>query len=1754
MAGSRARASIGEEAPIPQTRNLRRTRSSQHVVEAKTAAAAAAEAVGKARSKAKGGGSGRGTRRSNKSQRRQVVLDYKLSLLKIVREERERLSAEVVELQAALQKELAQPLETGEPTLSGSPPTHSAAASEESASLSETKQAQAHSTSDAASEVSSVSPPAPSSGESPSSAPDATAAVSSAVSEAVSLDAEAPSKSAAAGSSPSQPVPVTPLAAQGAPVTQQPISNQQAANVAQPQVSPPVAAQPTVLARPQSLQRQPTDTQQSPAQQQHEGAAGGAASPVTVSAQAQVQAQAQVAQIAQAQAAKAAQAQAAQAQAARAQAAQAAQAQAAQARAQAQAAQAQAAQAQAQALAQARVQAQPQVPTPAGQPATKRAAAETPAVGKDGRPRPLASPHPLNSHPVNLLLQPQGQDVSTMVHRLSVLFEDGSTGVVADLRRLPAEGDARAYMHAQRIQVAEAPGLSAADAHAERRAKRSREDDGPSTKGMTRFQQAQAYEEQLKRYRSVQEKLHRTLESRRRPLPPWKLERRKMGHWNHLLCEMSSMATDFFEERKWKKAAAGKTSRAAALKARAASVGGLLWAVDGTVARAATTIAAHVQRFPAEGISKVAAPLEATAGGVVAMDVDSAVGGAAAVAVAASQAEVDVAMKRAETARNASLSSDRAAEHAAMSASLLSCSVRLVPPPPQVLPINAEQQRTVETMQRLLNGGAGVLLSGDGGRGKTVAVAAVMRESAAAGRMEANNVYLRGLNEASPSAPATASASSGLPAGAAVVAPSPRSATAESASVAMDVEAVGHALPSAEASVAAGTVLHQEASALPEADPLPSPIKLEAKPANAAQDQRIDIQSLRRYLPPPQLVLCGGKGLLRWCAELSRACPSLCVRTWEEWREEEEAEGAAFETTQPGVSKPANLSGTDVVLCSHEACSSDEIVNSSLVAVPWRLLVLDCRDISRSAIAWRKIPKAGRRIAISCAMDGERAVEGLAYGVASFLLPSAFPSPAAAEAWERADDARRVTQCLSPLSVGLECGSDAKGDVTCWFMACPPPPSQRKAYDAAVKQEATWSALAWNEPPQQAANGSPPADYQAAAAAAAVSLLKKTCQWCDDLSLVEPGPISPPAGTPSGGQKGKDKSEPDSPPSVLAMEAISGKLQPLAGALKRLSAAGKRAIILAEHPKSLRLIRRYLLACRLPHDCCGDVGELQGGAPPFCAVKGMPSPLVRSYAPNTAWLSLPSSELFSGEIGAWLRGQCAVWRAYRCIPGSRTLLISRRALLGLRDGGLRLPRFDSALVFDGDAYQTRETLLSFGMGLGQGSRPTALVKLYASGTIEEAEARAGAGRAALRSLLGRPVGDVLRGKFPGNFSAEGSDKKFLGGSSSAASAVETAALRLWERSWLAEEALGPAMSVTKSSAAALQDAVVDQPLLTPIGPLLELDMNVVDPVLDPALANGDLSMDPLIYEVDAFGPNGAVAAFAQCALQLKQRGIHLDPYLHCLLPPLDPTQSVPLLLPSLRMNCALEYNLSLVDKGQKKSKQSSGSRPSGRKVDSKSQQSASRKSAAAAHAAEQRSRRQGPDTVEDWIPAEDALLLLGRGQFGSNWGLFRHALDIRAPTNGVTGRLRSMAACRERLSRLQSLPPGQVILQPAEPPLLLPPGQLHGIGPVITTPLPAPSAAAGSPMIHGNSEPMLLPVDGAGMSAFKKRFAAACEAMRRKPPPPSIPGCNDPKVPIAKPHPSHAKAAMDAGATAALAPTQASNAHTLITSLPHLRE
>ncbi len=143
--------------------------------------------------------------------------------------------------------------------------------------------------------------------------------------------------------------------------------------------------------------------------------------------------------------------------------------------------------------------------------------------------------------------------------------------------------------------------------------------------------------------------------------------------------------------------------------------------------------------------------------------------------------------------------------------------------------------------------------------------------------------------------------------------------------------------------------------------------------------------------------------------------------------------------------------------------------------------------------------------------------------------------------------------------------------------------------------------------------------------------------------------------------------------------------------------------------------------------------------------------------------------------------------------------------------------------------------------------------------------------------------------------------------------------------------------------------------------------------------------------------------------------------------------------------------------------------------------------------------------------------------------------------------MRSISACRKRLLYLQSLPPGHNVLETGtvHPPLLLHPTVVPCVGPMLIINTLPPSATQASPAIAGSSDNRSLPAVDARLMCGR-RFTAVKDAVSHSMKlQPSLGGSNVITITVAKPHPSHAKAVAEAGASqgTALAPMQVIDSH-----------
>ncbi len=824
----------------------------------------------------------------------------------------------------------------------------------------------------------------------------------------------------------------------------------------------------------------------------------------------------------------------------------------------------------------------------------------------------------------------------------------------------------------------------------------------------------------------------------------------------------------------------------------------------------------------------------------------------------------------------------------------------------------------------------------------------------------------------------------------------------------------------------------------------------------------------------------------------------------------------------------------------------------------------------------------------------------------------------------------------------LEKTHQATAVVNCMFVTCPPSEAQKQAYNKLKNDLSVLMALSWkpnlfspvsgkgianvsNSNNNEEGGVSAAAEVGAMKAARALDVLCRTCQWSEDACILKASsgtttnPLppkstgteqrrvdpnhSPPSCDGEGGgpllqssttisqQIGDESELPSHQPAALeVMEAVSGKLKPLSEVLCQLMETGKRVLVLTEAPSCMMLVRRYLLNCGIAHDCCGDEDDAGSRAKEVWMGRGQKEEEKKKDGDDSHPIdctSVPFVDL-DGERGAWLRTQCALWRTYRCHPGWRALLMSQRAMARLgAGGGLKFPRFEAVLVIDGDIADAHKLLVTNGLSLGQRGQPCDLIKFFTSGTLEEAEARAQeAGKSMSRSLLGRPVAEVLNGIFSREWpphSAEvaaattaaregknemltstakcgrggdevaavahgsnGNAQLFLGGSIEAASAVERILSGLKEASsWIQHEGMYLSEEQVRSSPLTVPPQVVDDEAGGSLALTLASRKCMV-PSIVPGYSNGktELPMSELFYRSDSLGPLGPVAQFVQCYASLQLQGVPCAPFLYAGLPrlrdiiqdnspfiPQHPKQ-IPMVFMPLG-NPTLDYLVTLVYRCRERTQKLKQPREKRRMTTSNAPPNGTHIS----------HPKPGVEMAEMWAAVEDALLIALKEQFMGCWSIVRYALETRAAALGLRGRMRSTSACREHLLYLQSLPPGHNVLETGSvhPPLLLHPSVLHCVGTMLTIdPLP-PSATQGSPAIFGSSENPVLPVVDV-RSTCGRRFTAVKDAMRNQNMKPqlSLGGRCDPITTVAKPHPSHAKAVAEAGASQATvcAPTQ----------------
>ncbi|CAM9705338.1 unnamed protein product [Pylaiella littoralis] len=281
----------------------------------------------------------------------------------------------------------------------------------------------------------------------------------------------------------------------------------------------------------------------------------------------------------------------------------------------------------------------------------------------------------------------------------------------------------------------------------------------------------------------------------------------------------------------------------------------------------------------------------------------------------------------------------------------------------------------------------------------------------------------------------------------------------------------------------------------------------------------------------------------------------------------------------------------------------------------------------------------------------------------------------------------------------------------------------------------------------------------------------------------------------------------------------------------------------------------------------------------------------------------------------------------------------------------------------------------------------------------------------------------------------------------------------------------------------------------------------------------------LSYAVDASLAATPGRSFTERVRDLHLLGIAPDPFLHCMpcidlaMPPdhnmvLNEAVEVPSWM-STSFGQDLGCSLSYVDRPPsnriKKIKKASSPRESSRRD--------SERSGAGARTA---------SSVEEWTKTEDRLLVAAVQHFGENWVLVAFSIN-KCPI--LRGRMRSGSQCKARHSNLVALGATQRFPRSAKPLSVRLRADYKGVA--ILSEQPAALTLA-----MRTRAPVVPVVTAAARQMFAARFAALVNAAQKKPIPPPIPGCDNPEAVIQPAHNSHAKAADDAGAAGALAPTQ----------------
>ncbi|CAM9610233.1 unnamed protein product [Chrysoparadoxa australica] len=1027
----------------------------------------------------------------------------------------------------------------------------------------------------------------------------------------------------------------------------------------------------------------------------------------------------------------------------------------------------------------------------------------------------------------------------------------------------------------------------------------------------------------------------------------------------------------------------------------------------------------------------------------------------------------------------------------------------------------------------------------------------------------------------------------------------------------------------------------------------------------------------------PQLVIVPKLAVVRWLAQLASACPKLRVKMFNAWVDSElrldaaeTAEGImqrAMNQDPPfpkklsekvieakkvsGKRKSSNLTGTDVVLCTHEKLFASASAHQAshggkmsgcsrgVMGVKWEQVVVDARKVScrvtakqngvtsedenNEGIHWHAILRAAREARHRIILTGGAAeqscdVEELA-GMAAFVAPSAFGSVDEATVWGNTKGVPALAEVVSSLSlarVGLSEQLRASMphpslSLEHHVLRCCPPPTQTQQYLRLIKGQDVWRLGSSASASAEAARKIGEALLDIRRSCISGDLPKASC-----LAATE-GPSASHIATPTGeaqpGQAAADAPvhssqaqrtsavEQATTAACLKGEDVassSGKLVVLKEALKCLSSAGKRAIVLSTLPEALSLADRYLHEAGVPHECCGDFDiqlACNGG-------KG------------------------DSMMDTCCQSQCALWR-FATTVRPRCLLTSPQALENARGWGIALPQVDAVLLLDDSLPGVcMGTLLDPLRGLKtMVDTPITLVHMMLEGTIEESFHNNSSEAQSLQKLQAMELREVLLGPNAGKGSAsvkEASEANgvqgeamdvsgegdastagidplslqlegaFLKGGQQACSRVIEALKELEDELWEGRGVSGVRLTgegdATSQGNAAKEaeipqvkseeptpegskggavsgdegtEAAAKAEAIGPMGsPAAVSDICFEDmvPLYDTPeasvfgiLAAEDKPTPPdlLFYFVDGTRPGAPGLSFLQHVGDMKRLGILHDPVLYSMpridaeLPQPDPSGHTPSILHDIithpswmkeSMGKSLGCTISLVDKPPVRKKMLKKAKDEGLLNSSRTK----RALPGGLHpknpkGTSSRLPVRHVDMSEGWTPLEDAMIVAAVEKFGTNWMLVAFLLN-KDPA--VVGRLRSGVQCKERHTVLSNMPTAQRLSQPPKVPILR--ASLINPGDTLTGIMPERLKTFLREKKH-----LVPPCDPETFKSMLPRFNALVICMQRKPEAPGIPGCDDPKVPLQKAHPSHHKAAMDVGATQALAPTQVIEVH-----------